>query len=198
MIELLYGIKRINLGRSAWFLAIVQLMAVVSLSAPALSQEFCNLDGGWIAHVPNKNFTHDGYKIAQDGNKLSFNAYDGNKSSGYFQIVATDWGDVKAVLKDKGNKIEWDNGSYWVRESPASGRCNLSGSWIAHVPSKNFTHDGYKIAQDVNKLTFIAYDGNKSSGYFNVIASEWDSVKGGIKNNGNRIDWDNGSYWVRE
>jgi hypothetical protein len=80
----------------------------------------------------------------------------------------------------------------------AVGGAALSGTWIAVVPSKGFRKSGYRIVQDGSRLTFSSPDGAKSTGFFQngstVVAEQW-KVTGTVKNNGKRIEWNNGSYW---
>ena len=58
-----------------------------------------------------------------------------------------------------------------------------------------------QILHNGNALIFINEDGGQSAGGFmdsgTVVASDWKGLQGKISEGGKRIDWSNGSWWVR-
>jgi len=74
--------------------------------------------GTWTAVVPNKNWRRGGYKIVQNGSKLTLVSWDGATSSAYFlndsTIVAEEWKGTGTIRSD-GKRIDWGNGSWWER-----------------------------------------------------------------------------------
>jgi len=62
-------------------------------------------------------------QIIQEGDSLTFINENGQQSSGRFidssTIEATDWENgLQGVLSSDGNRIDWANGSWWVRNEP--------------------------------------------------------------------------------
>jgi len=59
-----------------------------------------------------------------------------------------------------------------------------------------------QILQDGRTLTFINEKGGQSAGKFvdssTVVASDWQGLIGGLNDGGKRINWANGSWWVRQ
>lgn len=60
-------------------------------------------------------------KITQDGTTLTFVNENGDKSNGLIKdkttVVATDWeGGLEGVLVDDATRINWKNGTWWIRE----------------------------------------------------------------------------------
>jgi hypothetical protein len=74
--------------------------------------------GTWTAVIPSKNFRRGGYKISQNGSKLSLLSPDGASSSAYYQddstIMAEQW-KTTGTISGGGKRIDWANGSYWER-----------------------------------------------------------------------------------
>jgi hypothetical protein len=58
-----------------------------------------------------------------------------------------------------------------------------------------------QIIHNGNALIFINENGGQSGGEFvdsgTVVASDWQGLQGKISDGGKRIDWSNGSWWVR-
>ena len=77
---------------------------------------------------------------------------------------------------------------------------DLSGTWYMGGPIN--AGMPCKIIQEEGTLTFVNELGAKSAGKFadskTVIATDWENgLHGTISNDGNHIDWANGSWWTR-
>jgi hypothetical protein len=76
---------------------------------------------------------------------------------------------------------------------------DISGAWVVGGGDKA----GFlcKIEQSNGQLTFIDEVGRQSAGGFvdanTVEATGWNRLRGRISADGARIDWSNGSWWVR-
>jgi hypothetical protein len=59
-------------------------------------------------------------KIIQDGATFKFVNEGGGISHGYLEdkttVIATDWQRLAGFIKDDGKRIEWINGTVWVRK----------------------------------------------------------------------------------
>jgi hypothetical protein len=95
------------------------------------------------------------------------------------------------------------NGSVWTKQADFTGcgQCtyNLTGQWRSIHGSRNAA--GYSIVQDGNQLT-LSYSGDGTSATatcsgVNMQLTGWANVSAVISNGGNRIDFSNGSYWIR-
>lgn len=90
-----------------------------SQSAAAVSYD---LAGKWLCtkYCPAGGEGKDA-RIDQDGLALVFTNEGGGVSRGYFLegqigVIATDWNRLIGLIKDKGARIEWLNGTDWVRK----------------------------------------------------------------------------------
>jgi hypothetical protein len=77
---------------------------------------------------------------------------------------------------------------------------SLNGNWQMGGPYN--AGQSCQIIQQENSLTFINENGQRSSGWFidssTVIANDWDGgLQGTISADGSRIDWANGTWWIR-
>jgi hypothetical protein len=157
----------------------------------------------WTAVVPKANFRRGGYKITQDGDQLTLVNWGGKATSARYKddfTIVAEAGDLAGTISADRKRIDWSNGSYWVAAA-ATGPCVAAvGAWTAVVPQKNFRRGGYKITQDGAQLTLVAWDGKATSASCEdgvTIVSEGGKVTGRIGADGKRIEWSNGSYWVR-
>ncbi len=78
---------------------------------------------------------------------------------------------------------------------------DMSGKW------DGYGNNGYRgiceIRQSGNSLEFINENDQRSSGKFTdaetVIASDWENgLTGHLEDNGNRINWENNTWWVKK
>jgi hypothetical protein len=88
------------------------------------------------------------------------------------------------------------NGSVWTRQLGIAGcgQCdyNLTGNWRSIHGSRDAT--GYSIVQDGNQLT-LSYSGCIGT---KLQLTGWGNGTGVVSNGGKRIDFSNGSYWIKQ
>jgi hypothetical protein len=77
---------------------------------------------------------------------------------------------------------------------------NLAGKWKMGGPYK--VGQPCEIIQSENSLIFVNEGGGRADGTFEgnktVVAVGWDGLKGDITENSSRINWRNGTWWIRE
>ena len=159
--------------------------------------------GAWCAQGdPTKQAS-----ISNNGAFLTLTNENGDTSTGQFQgqnsIVAPGWQFTTGTLSPDSSQINWSNGTFWARCNSTGGggghrRLNLTGTWYAQGDrSKSCT-----IQQRGTSLQLSNESGDNGNGYLNgkrTLTSTWDgtTVGGTVSTNGNRINWDNGTYWTR-
>jgi hypothetical protein len=145
--------------------------------------------------------------ISSNGAFLTFTNESGSTSIGHFvntqQTVfsADEWKFVQGTLSPDGLRIDWTNGTYWLRCSPTGGsshRPNLDGTWY---------RDGNRsqacsIQQKKVSLRLKNESGQAATGAFDNshhITTNWPEgqIGGTISPDGNTIHWDNGTSWSR-
>jgi len=174
--------------------------------AAPLPQDFgqaARIAGDWCAQGDkNKRCS-----ISNNGAFLTFTNEQGSTSSGHFtnmqqtEFSADQWQFVRGTLSPDGLRIDWTNGTYWMRcGSSGSGgrRPNLEGTWY-----RDGNHSlRCTIRQKKGNLTLKNEVGQTANGSFDSprrITTYWSGqrIDGTISSDGNRIDWDNGTTWTR-
>ena len=144
--------------------------------------------------------------ISSNGPMLNLTNESGSTSIGNLQgnnqIVAPEWQFVTGTLSGDGSRIDWSNGTFWARcyNGGGGGRRapNLNGRWY---PNGNRSLS-CSIQQRRGSLTLQNENGDRATGSFNgkwSVTTNWQgtSIAGTISRDGNRIDWSNGTYWIR-
>jgi len=157
--------------------------------------------GGWCAQGdPTKQAS-----ISDNGAFLTLTNENGDTSTGQYQgqngIVAPGWQFVTGTLSPDGSQINWSNGTFWARCNTGGGghqRLNLTGTWYAQG-SRN---QSCSIRQRGNNLQLSNESGDQASGQITgkrQLTTNWNgtSIGGTVTGNGNRINWDNGTFWTR-
>jgi hypothetical protein len=158
--------------------------------------------GAWCAQGdPSKHAS-----ISGNGVFLTLTNENGDTSPGNLQgnnqIQAPGWQFVTGTLSGDGSQINWSNGSYWARCDNGGGgggrhRPNLTGTWYANGDRSR----SCSIKQRRGNLTLHNEQGQSATGNFNgrQITTNWagSAISGTITQGGNRINWDNGTYWIR-
>jgi hypothetical protein len=157
--------------------------------------------GAWCAQGdPTKHAS-----ISGNGVFLTLTNENGDTSPGNLQgnnqIQAPGWQFVTGTLSGDGSQINWSNGTYWARCDNGGGggrrRPNLTGTWFANGDRSR----SCSISQRRGNLTLQNEQGQSATGNFNgrQITTNWSGtgITGTITQGGNRINWDNGSYWVK-
>jgi RHS repeat-associated protein len=127
-------------------------------------------------------------EVGQRNGHLEFVNENGGHSDGEIldenTVVATDWGNLIGRLDLTPGKIEWANGSNWIR--------SLDGAW-------EFNGQATTVVQTGLSLHFINENGGQSIGHFvdidHVIADDWNDL-GAVLSPG-EIAWVNQSLWTR-
>ncbi len=94
------------------------------------------------------------------------------------------------------------SGSVWTRGGCSNCEFDLTGNWQStHSALNRYNVGGYSISQNGNQLT-LKYSGDGSQATAtcenNTITYRgWDNGSGKISNGGRRIDFSNGSYWIK-
>lgn len=162
--------------------------------------------GAWCAQGdPRKNAS-----ITGNGVFLQLTNENGDTSVGNLtgpnRISAPQWQFVTGTLSNDGSQINWSNGTFWAR---CNGGGNGGGGW--HRPVRltgtwfamGQRNRSCNIQQHHRSLTLQNESGQSANGNFtgrDQIVTNWSGtiIRGSISRNGNRIDWDNGTYWIRD
>jgi hypothetical protein len=159
--------------------------------------------GGWCAQGdPGKQAS-----ISGNGVFLTLTNENGDTSPGNLQgsnqIQAPGWQFVTGTLSRDGSQINWSNGTYWARCDNGGGgggghrRVNLTGTWYSNGDRSR----ACSITQRRGGLTLQNELGQRANGNVNgrQLTTNWagTAVNGTLTQNGNRINWNNGTYWVR-
>ncbi|NPV63250.1 MAG: hypothetical protein HPY61_11590 [Methanotrichaceae archaeon] len=89
-----------------------------------------DLNGNWEMGGPYN--AGEPCQIIQQGSALAFINENGDQSEGGFidesTVIATDWEDgLRGTISDDGNRIDWANGTWWVRNSHEEGFDEIEG-----------------------------------------------------------------------
>jgi len=157
--------------------------------------------GGWCAQGdPTKqtSISYNGafYNLTNEMGDTSVGNLQGNN-----QISAPGWQFVTGTLSQGGSQIQWSNGTFWARcptGGGGRGKQNLTGNWY---PNGNRSMQ-CSIQQRRGNLTLQNENGQRATGSFNGkwnISTNWQGtrINGTVTRDGNRINWDNGTYWIR-
>jgi hypothetical protein len=142
--------------------------------------------------------------ISNNGVMLNLTNESGSTSIGNLQganqIVAPGWQFVTGTLS--GGQINWSNGTFWTRCGGGGGgrrrASSLNGNWY---PQGNRSLS-CSIQQHRGNLTLQNENGARATGSFtgrSRITTNWQgtTIVGTISRDRNRIDWSNGTYWIR-
>ncbi len=158
--------------------------------------------GAWCAQGdPTKQAS-----ISDNGAFLTLTNENGDTSTGQYQgqngIVAPGWQFVTGTLSQDGSQINWSNGTFWARCNTGGGgghqRLNLTGTWYA----QGSRSQSCSIRQRGNNLQLSNESGDHASGQLTgkrQLTTNWNgtNIAGTVTANGNRINWDNGTFWTR-
>ncbi|RDU25027.1 hypothetical protein [Anaerosacchariphilus polymeriproducens] len=115
------------------------------------------------------------------------------------------------------NSVLWDNGENWIKlESHPDIFPNLHGIWEVGSPNNNGRYSKIielhceplystpNSAQPINVVPLILEDQNHNvaNGYFvydtsKIVVPEWNDLVGSLFSFGNRINWSDGTFWLR-
>lgn len=178
-----------------WALMICTLIFVSTASArPHSSGSAAGLDGQWY---------HDGKPtrilVAPDNRSITIINEFGQKNDGYAatkrDLVIPSLG-ISGQVNTNGRRITWTNGTEWRRESSIPDRTvNISGRWF-----RDGQPTSIDVAADGRNFTIVQEWGLRATGRITgngeLIVPAW-KVTGRVKQNGQRINWSNGTEWTR-
>jgi len=150
------------------------------------------LEGAWYSggardRVAGISQGRDGLEARNENGQVSRLQWDGKRA-----VVALDWdGGLRGDFSN--NRIEWANGSFWVRSDVQQTR--LEGTWYSggardKVAGISQGRDGLEARNEIGQVSRLQWDGRRA-----VEALDWGGLRGDFNNN--RIDWANGSFWTR-
>jgi hypothetical protein len=177
-------------------------------SAPYGPQDAAAFLGTWCAQGdPSKQTS---IATGNTGVFLTLTNEAGSTSYGHLQapgqIIAPEWQFVVGRLSPDGSQINWSNGTMWAR-CPNGGSWpgwpgyapQLTGTWFASGDRARRC----SISQQRGSLNLQNEAGQTAAGSFvrkRDITTNWNGtvINGQVSRDGNRIDWSNGTYWVRD
>jgi hypothetical protein len=186
-------------------LFVIAIISSVALSLSGLAQAANGQGSGFVGAWCPQGDPAKHASISYNGAFFNLTNENGDSSIGNLQgsnrISAPGWQFVVGTLSSNGRRIDWTNGTFWARcDSGGSGnnRPNLNGIWY---PQGNRSLQ-CSIQQRRDVLNLQNEQGARATGSFDGkrhITTNWSGTQigGNISANGNRIDWDNGTYWIR-
>jgi hypothetical protein len=187
------------------FALLGQLQTKSSWASPSPQNAGSGFLGAWCAQGdPNKHAS-----ISSNGVFFNLTNENGDTSMGHLQgaqqnvIVADGWQFVQGTLTSDGSSIDWSNGTYWSRCGGGGGgggwgRPNIDGTWY-----RSGNHSlACSIRQRGKNLRLTNETGATATGSFDSkrhVTTNWSgtTIGGTIVARGDRINWDNGTYWTR-
>jgi hypothetical protein len=159
--------------------------------------------GQWCAQGdPNKQTS-----ITGNGVFYTLTNENGDTSPGNLQgpnvMSAPGWQFVTGNLTPDGSQINWSNGTFWARCNNGGGgggwrRPHIEGTWyLGGNRSQRCTirrrGDTYRITNEANATATGSWDSRRQ------LTTNWNGtiITGIVTNGGNRINWDNGTFWAR-
>lgn len=205
----MWRLLRLSGAAKSAFLAGATLAFLLHLATmPVRAQETqgAGFLGAWCAQGdPAKHAS-----ISNNGVFFNLTNENGDSSMGHLKgnqenvIVADGWQFVEGRLSSDGSRINWSNGTFWARcddNDGGGGRrrpTNIDGTWYA---SGNHSLACY-IRQRGRRLSLKNESGAAATGAFDSrrqFTTDWSgtTIHGTVTRDGDRIDWDNGTYWTR-
>src|ERR1700733_8003259 len=130
----------------------------------------------------------------------------GDSSPGNLQggnvMVAPGWQFVQGTLTPDGSQINWSNGTFWARCNNGGGggwrRPRIEGTWYRSGNRSQRCYirrrgDTYNITNEAHASATGSWDSRRQ------LTTNWSGtiINGIVTSGGNRINWDNGTFWTR-
>jgi hypothetical protein len=139
--------------------------------------------------------------ITDGGDFFVLNNGQGSLSSGEAKgpdvMAASEWGPVLGVLTPDRSQIDWTNGTYWARCPSRSSTqpINLTGQWVAQDGSCVVHQQGNSVKSgDTKDCVGSGSVDQKGHLILDALAGQFE---GDVTEDGNHINWADGSYWTR-
>jgi hypothetical protein len=193
--------RRGNIAAAITFVAVFAIGLAFSVNDALAQSQSAAFTGSWCAQGdPTKQTS-----ISDNGAFLTLTNENGDTSTGQYQgqnsIVAPGWQFVTGTLSPDGSQINWSNGTLWTRCNTGGGghqRLNLTGTWYA----QGSRSQSCTIRQRGNNLELSNESGDHASGQITgkrQLTTNWSGtpIAGTVTLKGDRINWDNGTFWTR-
>ena len=158
--------------------------------------------GQWCAQGdPNKQTS-----ITGNGAFYTLTNENGDSSPGNLQgnnvMIAPGWQFVQGTLTPDGSQINWSNGTFWAHCNNGGGggwrRPRIEGAWYrsgdrsqrCYIRRRGQT---YRLTNEANASATGSWDSRRQ------LTTNWNGtiINGIVTSGGNRINWDNGTFWTR-
>src|ERR1700760_518948 len=203
------------LGRSPRTLAappfILALASVIAVIVPvqvanAAPNPQSNPPSGFLGQWCAQGDPSKQTSITGNGVFLTLTNENGDSSPGNMQggntIVAPGWQFVQGTLSGDGSQINWSNGTFWARCNNGGGggwrRPRIEGTWYrsgnrSQRCSIRRRGETYRLTNEANASATGSWDSRRQ------FTTNWSGtiINGIVTSNGNRINWDNGTFWTR-
>jgi hypothetical protein len=147
--------------------------------------------------------------ITANGAFFNLTNESGSTSIGHLQgmqqnvLIADEWQFVQGALSPDGSRISWSNGTFWARCNSSGGgggghRPNIDGTWYRSADHSQACY----IKQRGKNLKLTNEAGSSATGSIDGkrhVTTNWNgtTIAGTLTASGDRINWDNGTYWTR-
>jgi hypothetical protein len=158
--------------------------------------------GQWCAQGdPNKQTS-----ITGNGVFYTLTNENGDTSPGNLQgpsvMSAPGWQFVTGNLTSDGSQINWSNGTFWARCNNGGGggwrRPRIEGTWYrsgnrSQRCSIRRRGDTYTLTNEASARATGSWNSRRQ------LTTNWSGtiITGVVTSGGNRINWDNGTFWTR-
>jgi hypothetical protein len=185
------------------FAILIQSQVVGAVPVPQMNQGGGFL-GQWCAQGdPSKQTSITG----NGGVFFNLTNENGDTSPGTLQgpnvMSAPGWQFVTGTLTPDGSQINWSNGTFWQRCNNGGGgggwrRPRIEGAWYRGGNRSQRCYirrrgDTYNITNEANASATGSWDSRRQ------LTTNWSGtiINGVVMGGGNRINWDNGTFWTR-
>jgi hypothetical protein len=193
---------------------VVSLVVVASLGITAVRAQLGPTSGsGFLGDWCAQGNKTKHCSITSQGMQLTLTNENGSTSPGMIMgsnqntINAMMWNGAIGTLSADGKTINWSNGTFWARCGGGGGGGGghhghndvpgLAGTWFVNGEQSR----SCQITQNGKKIQLRNEQGSTASGSIRgkkVTTIGWPgNPVGTLTNNGNRIDWSNGTSWTR-
>jgi hypothetical protein len=199
--------RAIALHLAAFAAALIFATVIQSQITAASPVPQGNQGGGFLGQWCAQGDPSKQTSIAGNGVFLTLTNENGDTSPGNIQsnnvISAPGWQFVTGTLTPDGSQINWSNGTFWARCNNGGGgggwrRPRIEGTWYrgGNRSQRCFIRrrgDTYTITNEANATATGSWDSRHQ------ITTNWSGtiISGVVTAGGNRINWDNGTYWTR-